>query len=117
MIKHYETFEVKIDSLIFVERMRGTDVFRSKPNDDFVNGYPVKSGWGFCEVDSSHGKDDYLEVRIYPDGTCIKQWKNESDESRGSENGKLLRPYEELVQKLEDGDTITQFIEWEELPF
>lgn len=118
MIKHYETFEVKIDPQLFIERMRGAEVNGPNLEKDYVNGYPMKSGWGFCELDSWHGKEDYYEVRIYPDGTCIRKWKYESNEEWGTAEGTLKKPYDELVKMLENGDVISQYLDLDDgLPF
>jgi hypothetical protein len=118
MLKYYETFEVKLDPIKFADRTRGVDVDNTESKKTSGCEFPLKSGWGFYEVDSWHGKEDYHEVRIYPDETCIKKWKYESDLSEGTYEGKLLKPYEELVTMLENGDTIGHFLEWDdELPF
>ena len=114
MIKYYETFEVKIDPSKCIERMRDPKSIDS--NDD--SGYPLKNGWGFCEYDFWRGKEDYHEVRIYPDGSCIKTWRYESRDECGSMYGSLKKPYDELVSILENGDSITTYLEWDDdLPF
>jgi hypothetical protein len=100
MLKYYETFEVKLDPIKFAGRTRGVDVDNSESQKASGCEFPLKSGWGFYEVDSWHGKEDYQEVRIYPDETCIKKWKYESDLSEGTYEGKLLKPYEESLEKV-----------------
>lgn len=104
MLKYYETFEVKLDPIKFAGRTRGVDVDNCESQKASGCEFPLKSGWGFYEVDSWHGKEDYHEVRIYPDETCIKKWKYESDLSEGTYEGKLLKPYEESLEKVTKSD-------------
>jgi hypothetical protein len=114
MIKYYETFEVKIDPSKCIERMRGPKSVVS--NDE--SGFPLKNGWGCCEYDSWRGKEDYYELRIYPDGTCIKIWRYDSTDECGTVYGSFKKPYDELVSILENGDSITTYLEWDDdLPF
>ena len=87
--------------------------------DECESGLHMKNGWGFCEYDFWHGKEDYHEVRIYPDGTCVKNWRYDSSNGSGIMYGVMNKPYEELVSLLENGDSITPYLEWEgdDLPF
>lgn len=111
----YETFELKIDPAEFIEKQRraGVDVDDPETKECWERECVLKSGWVFASYFKIHDCEDADEVRIYPDGTCINLWNRDSDRSCGSLKGKLLKPYEELVEILEDGGSIGEFLDWD----
>lgn len=115
MKREYQTREVKIDMNAFVEQKRqdGIDVNDPMVRDYWEEDYELKDGWEYSYYLSLHGYQDVDTFRIFPDGTCLHTWSHDSDESCGSIKGKLMKPYDELVNLLEDDKSIDEFLEWD----
>ena len=115
MKKNFETFELKIDPAEFIEQQRkvGVDVDNPDIQERWERECVLKSGWAYSELVICHEYDYYEETRIYPDGTCYKIWHCYADGKCGHLNGKLLKPYDELVGCLEVGDSIEGDLKWD----